>query len=88
MLYKILADSFKLYKDTKNARNPVKVSVSKDILIKPKDDSCKEVTDKGSVNGWFWANILGGLSGILSSTTDASSGAMWKYDENVTLDCK
>lgn len=45
-----------------NLQVPASINVerdSKDILIKPKDDSCKEVTDKGSVNGWFWANILG-----------------------------
>lgn len=74
-----------------NVQVPTSISVnrdSKDILIEPKDNSCKEATDKGSVNGWLWVNILGGLSGILSTSTDASSGAMWKYDENVTLDCK
>jgi len=34
MMYKILADSFKTYKDSSNAKNPVKMSVPQDILIK------------------------------------------------------
>lgn len=75
-----------------NLQVPTSINVnrdSKDVLIKPKDNSCKEATDKGSVNGWFWVNILGAPGGtVLSSTTDAVSGAMWKYDENVILDCE
>jgi len=34
MLYKIFADSFKTYKDTLNAGNPIRVSVPQDILLK------------------------------------------------------
>ena len=34
MLYKIYADAFKHYKDSKHAKNPVKVTVDPDILIK------------------------------------------------------
>lgn len=34
IMYKLLADSFKTYKDTVNNGNPIKVSLPKDILIK------------------------------------------------------
>jgi hypothetical protein len=34
MLYKVLADSFKHYKDSKHAKNPVKITVDPDILTK------------------------------------------------------
>ena len=34
MLYKIYADAFKHYKDSKHAKNPVKISVDPDILTK------------------------------------------------------
>ena len=34
VLYKILADTFKTYKDTSNNGNPIKISVDPDILIK------------------------------------------------------
>ncbi|MDD3175739.1 MAG: hypothetical protein PHU51_04640 [Candidatus Nanoarchaeia archaeon] len=35
------------------------------------------------MNGWFWGNIV--LGGFLGSTTDAISGAMWQYDDTVTV---
>ena len=34
VLYKVLADAFKTYKDTSNNGNPIKISVEPDILIK------------------------------------------------------
>lgn len=75
-----------------NVQAPTSISVNrdnKDILVEPKDPNCKEVNSKGSVNGWFWVNILGAPVGtFLSSTTDAVSGAMWTYDENIQVDCK
>lgn len=75
-----------------NVQAPTSISVnrdSKDILVEPKDTNCKEVTSKGAVNGWFWVNILGAPGGtVLSSTTDAVSGAMWTYDENIQIECK
>lgn len=37
------------------------------------------------INGWFWGNILGGLSGLLSSTTDATTGAVIEYTPNQYL---
>ena len=60
----------------------------KDIIIKSKNDTFEPKTVKKHVNGWFFANILGlGLGGatLLSSTTDAATGAMWKYDDAVTV---
>ena len=72
-----------------NIQVPSTISVnrdSKDILIKPKDDNCKEITAKGTMNNWVWGDII--ATSLLSTTVDAVTGAMWKYDENVTLDCK
>ena len=72
-----------------NVQVPASINVdrdSKDVLIKPKDGSCKEVTAAGSMNNWFLGDVLA-LS-LVSTTTDAVTGAMWKYDDNVTLDCK
>lgn len=34
MLYKLLADSYRVYKDTKNNGNPIKMSLPQDILLK------------------------------------------------------
>lgn len=35
------------------------------------------------MNNWFWGNII--LGGLLGSTTDAISGAMWQYDNTITV---
>ena len=72
-----------------NVQVPASINVnrdSKDVLIKPKNGDCKEVTATGSMNNWFLGDVLA-LS-LVSTTTDAVTGAMWKYDDNVTLDCK
>jgi hypothetical protein len=37
----------------------------------------KTVTLDSSLEPWFWGNII--LGGLLGSTTDASTGAMYKY---------
>ena len=72
-----------------NLQVPTSINVnrdSKDVLIKPKDDNCKEVTAAGSMNNWVWGDII--ATSLVSTTTDAVTGAMWKYDDNVTLNCK
>ena len=38
------------------------------------------------INPVFFVNILSG--GAFGSTTDYATGSMWKYDENIHLDCK
>lgn len=47
-------------------------------------DNQKLVTKK--INPVFFVNILS--AGVFGSTTDYSSGAMWKYDENINLECQ
>jgi hypothetical protein len=72
-----------------NLQVPASINVnrdSKDILIKPKNNDCKEVTATGTMNNWVLGDVLA-LS-LLSTTVDAVTGAMWKYDDNITLDCK
>lgn len=32
---------------------------------------------------WFWGNIVFG--GLIGSTTDSASGAMWEYDDNILV---
>lgn len=58
----------------------------KNILIKSKNDAFEPKIVPNHVNGWFFANILGlGAPTLLSSTTDAATGSMWKYDDTVTV---
>lgn len=72
-----------------NIQIPSSVNVnrdSKDILIKTKDGECKEKKVEKKLNPWFWGDVV--ATSLVSTTTDAVTGAMWKYDENVTLDCE
>lgn len=72
-----------------NIQIPSSVNVnrdSKDILIKTKDGECKEQKVEKKLNPWFWGDVI--ATSLLSTTVDAVTGAMWKYDENVTLDCE
>ena len=57
----------------------------KNIIIKSMKDTFQPKTVKSHINGWFLANILGATFSPLSSTTDAATGAMWKYNNNVTV---
>ena len=59
---------------------------SQDITIQVKDGKCNSETvsvAKSSIEPWFWGNLLTG--GILGSTTDSTTGAMWKYDSTVVV---
>jgi hypothetical protein len=58
---------------------------SQKMIVKSQDNEFSPTTIDNSINGWFWVNILGATSGLLSSTTDAATGAMWKYDDAVTV---
>lgn len=57
---------------------------NKDLMVKSNDcDRQKMLASK--INPVFFVNILSG--GAFGSTTDYATGAMWKYDENVNLNC-
>ena len=58
---------------------------SKDIIVTVNDDCYKKNTQvvSSEINPFFWGNIISG--GVVGSTTDSLTGAMWKYDENVIV---
>lgn len=60
-----------------------------DIVLTSDNGEFHDLTVENDVNGWFWVNILGFPGGtVISSTTDAATGSMWKYDETVNLSAK
>jgi len=63
----------------KRSKAPVHVRVT--------DETCEEtsVTVAQKVNLPFYANFLFGLFGTTSAGVDASTGAMWTYDENIVV---
>jgi len=59
---------------------------NKDLILKVDDDKCKQtILLHKKVSPTFFVNILSG--GVFGSTTDYSTGAMWKYDDNVNIVC-
>ena len=67
---------------------PTVISVdrrSKDIILKPLSEKCQPKVLKAKNNDWVAGNIFFG--GLIGSTTDAISGAAWKYDDKVNINC-
>ena len=68
---------------------PATVSIKRknqNLKITSANKKFQPQTIEKDVNGWFYVNILGFPGGtLLSSTTDYSTGAMWKYEDDVTI---
>jgi uncharacterized protein YceK len=58
---------------------------NKNIIIKSQDSDAQRLLSP-KVNPVFWVNTFS--MGSTGSTTDYASGAMWKYDDNVNLNCQ
>lgn len=59
----------------------------KDKIIKVSDSRCVSSTVASkSVDPIFFVNILSG--GVFGSTTDYSTEKMWKYEDNIMINCK
>ena len=59
---------------------------SQDIAITVKEGRCNKesvTTAKSRIQPWFWGNMITG--GILGSTTDSLTGAMWQYDNTIVV---
>jgi len=50
------------------------------VIFKKEGYQDQQATIQTSLNMWFWGNILCG--GFFGSSTDAASGAMWKFSPN------
>ncbi len=60
---------------------------NKDKIIKVDNPKCKKtILLNKKINPVFFVNLLSG--GVFGSTTDYLTGAMWKYDDNVNINCK
>jgi len=74
--------------DGKNYTSPTTITMKRgegDKILTVKECN-KTIPLKEGVNSSFFANILSG--GFPGSTTDASTGAMWEYDqENIQIEC-
>lgn len=58
----------------------------KDKVVRTSADGCDSATPiKKSVTPVFFGNIV--IGGLLGSTTDASTGKMWDYQDSVVVNC-
>jgi len=72
-----------------NVTIPSSINVQRgnnDLLLKATNENCKEQRVEKKLNPWFWGDVL--ATSLLSSTVDAVTGAMWEYDNNVTVECQ
>lgn len=86
MLYKVLADSFKAYKDSRSARVPQKISVPEDFLIK-KLNELKSFDAYSSLNPTLEMERLGNASmkGVTGRNSDDSyTKSVRKFNDNMT----
>lgn len=61
---------------------------NQDITITVKETSCLRSSTSitsGKIEPWFFGNILFLGYGLFGSTTDAVTGAMWTYDDNIVV---
>ena len=59
---------------------------NQDITITVKETSCLRASTSivsSEIEPWFLGNIITG--GLLGSSTDALTGAMWTYDDNIVV---
>ena len=82
------------YSDGSDSRElliPKKVYISRkkqDIIIESPDNKFDTYIVESKLNPYFVPNFLGSIFGLTSTTVDASSGAMWSYDNSVILNEK
>jgi uncharacterized protein YceK len=58
---------------------------NKDLIVKAKNCDAQRL-EQAQINPVFFVNILS--AGAFGSTTDYATGAMWKYDDNIHIDCE
>ena len=76
--------------DDKKITAPGMVTVlrdGKDKVVKSQTEGCDNATPiKKKVAAPFFGNII--IGGLLGSTTDATTGKMWDYEDSVEIYCK
>lgn len=72
-----------------NLPTVIRVSRGRDILqVRVKETKCFKSTvayNDSSLNYISLLNLLGGLFGLTSTSTDAATGAMWSYEDNMVV---
>jgi len=57
-----------------------------DRIMKITTPGCEqEILLRSKIDGVFWVNILSG--GVIGSSTDFSNEKMWRYQDQITVNC-
>jgi hypothetical protein len=81
-----VADDNTSFSPLQSLTTPATVTVARDnknLMLKSDDKEFEPVVIEKQTNSWFLGDVLA-LS-LLSTTVDYLTGALWKYDETVTI---
>jgi hypothetical protein len=56
---------------------------NKNLLLTSDNNEFEPMVIEKELNPWFWGDVI--MTSLVSTTTDAVTGAMWKYDDNITI---
>lgn len=76
-------------KGNTEANLPVTMKVkrsSKDVIVQINEDDCYQGLTQSvpsNINLWFLGNLVTG--GFIGTTTDAATGALWRYDDTAII---
>jgi len=83
------SDDNKTITNTQSFTTPATITMvreNKNLLIKSNSEEFEPIVVEKELNPWFWGDVL--ATSLLSTTVDAITGAMWKYDDNITIPTK
>ncbi|MDR1461023.1 MAG: hypothetical protein LBI78_05205 [Campylobacteraceae bacterium] len=76
---------------TQSGKTPFVVSVrraNQPLIVSVEESKCTKATTiekNATVSGVFFVNAIWCFSCLFSTTTDAATGRMWKYDEQIVV---
>jgi len=80
------SDDNKTATSAQRATTPATITINrenKNLLLTSDNKEFEPVVIEKELNPWFWGDVL--MTSPVSTTTDAVTGAMWKYDDNITI---
>ena len=80
------SDDNKIAVNPQSVTTPATITIireNKDLLLLSDDNEFEPIKIENKLNPWFWGDVA--LISLVSTTTDAVTGAMWEYDENITI---
>lgn len=83
------ADDNKTLTQYQSITTPTTVTVireNKNLLLTSDNNEFEPIVVEKKLNPWFWGDVV--MTSLVSTTTDAVTGAMWKYDDNITIPVK